>query len=310
MGQTNMFGDEDEDDNFSVNLQDYKDILPKDVQVREQKRAEVLNSWVERERQRQRLAASHFAAKSYYLHFFPVSALTLASGIISLIFAVEYDDGGDHKRAVNADLTVFLAGVLSLITTFWNATGERANWTGKLEQHNLATLQLQRMDIELDAVLITGIKTPADVKKIGRLQNEVLGIPRNLTSLLPSEIVEAFTLLETRIATLYSTQQVIRNVYKRENELQKIAYGELAGVISSYFGFPLILPPPKCSVKKALQRFQKSIKANATLFDDVEVALSKNSCQVVHTIQKTRIQEQQKAPFELKTRDSSDKEDA
>jgi len=46
------------------------------------------------------------------------------------------------------------------------------------------------------------------------------------------------------------------------------------------------------------------------LFDDVEVALSKNSCQVVHTIQKTRIQEQQKAPFELKTRDSSDKEDA
>lgn len=256
----------------------YVDDLPEHIQLRELRRAIVLNCWVERERQRQRLSASHFHTKSFYYHFLPVSLLTMSSGILSLFTVLEYDDKNEYEtsRKMEAEMAVFIAGVLSFFTTFWNAIGGRANWSGKHEQHNLASLQLQRIDVELEAILITGVNTEEDKEKIRKLEDEVLGIPRNLTSLVPSEIAEAFTLLEMRMKTLFSTQQVIRNVYKEENELQKIAYGELSGVISSYYGFPLILPSPNYSVKKALLKIQKSIKSNATAFDDVENVLAKH----------------------------------
>jgi len=251
--------------------------LPQDVQTREQKRAMVLNSWVERERQRQRLSATYFQCLSFWLHFFPISLFTLLSGILCTMYSVKIDDNISNGLQLRGDDIVWAAGLLSLFTTFWNAIGGRTNHGGKYEQHNLASLALQRIELELDAILITGVYTYTDKKKVRKLEEEVLGIPRNLTSLVPNQIVEAFNLLEQRIKTFYSTQRVIRRIYKEENELQKVAYGELAAVISSYYFYPLFLPSPRKSVSDALKRLKISIVENATIFDDIEEDLTRKA---------------------------------
>jgi hypothetical protein len=87
------------------------------------------------------------------------------------------------------------------------------------------------------------------------------------TSMIPTDINEAFELMVARTHAMYSTNSELTRIYQTPAVFYNKAANELGGAISSYrvctrflpLGFPLFLPLPDSIVKRALERLNETI---------------------------------------------------
>jgi hypothetical protein len=257
-----------------------------------------LMNWVEDERLKHTLAFEHFVARAFVFMFIPITSITLASGTLSLYSTSKFveDDEEDPTKndqiefgSINIDL-VFFAGLLSLFTTFLNALQDKLNFRGRAEMHKSASLQLKKMSFELASLDVENW-SPASKEvlgaKIAILERSFMEIQNSCTSVVPSEINEAFNLLENRAKTKFRRDKRVPEIYDEESKFYFMAGNELSGAISSYkvlgigpsffFGFPLFLPAPTASANTALKNIDKAIVDHTNTNDDSVSQVPKSS---------------------------------
>jgi hypothetical protein len=207
--------------------------------------------------------------------FLPITVLTLSSGTMSLYSARSFDESDTSVNnnnyvevgSINIDL-VFFAGIISLFTTFFNALQDRLGFAGRARMHKSASLQLNMVRFELDS-LLGEEATAEDVRahEIDKMEARFLEILDGCTSMIPTDINEAFELMVARTHAMYSTNSELTRIYQTPAVFYNKAANELGGAISSYrvctrflpLGFPLFLPLPDSIVKRALERLNETI---------------------------------------------------
>jgi hypothetical protein len=123
--------------------------------------------------------------------------------------------------------------------------------------------------------------------KIAILERSFMEIQNSCTSVVPSEINEAFNLLENRAKTKFRRDKRVPEIYDEESKFYFMAGNELSGAISSYkvlgigpsffFGFPLFLPAPTASANTALKNIDKAIVDHTNTNDDSVSQVPKSS---------------------------------
>jgi hypothetical protein len=253
-----------------------------------------LINWLEIERQKHLLAFAYFSALQFYLLFLPITFITLTSGILSV--SVTKIDGTDTdtdtERGFAEDLKsdlIFLAGILSFFTTFFNAVQEKLRYSSRTEMHEAAALQLKNMRFTLDALMVDAelednVSPKAEMERLKELEamrNTFLMVMDSCNSIIPTRINEAFNLMKARVAALYRTNNTIREIYGDEVQIYRLSAIEVGSVISSFkwtifpffpLCFPLVLPSPEHSCSMAMESLQKSLLEGSVLLDDIRTS--------------------------------------
>jgi hypothetical protein len=235
--------------------------------------------WVEKERQKHRLATAHFESRAFCFMFLPITFLTLGSGIMSMYSARTFDesegkpgeaDGNDAVETGRVNIRlVFVAGILSFCTTFFNALQDRLGLAGRASMHKSASLQLDMVMFALDSLLADSMIMEGDrAHAIDKMETRFLEILSGCTSIIPNAINAAWELMEARTHAMYSTNSELQRIYRSPTFFYNQAANELGGAISSHrvhprflplLGFPLVLPIPDISVERALGRLHQTI---------------------------------------------------
>jgi hypothetical protein len=248
-----------------------------------------LINWLEIERQKHLLAFAYFSALQFYLLFLPITFITLTSGILSVsVTKIESAEEEFADAALKSDL-IFLAGILSFFTTFFNAVQEKLRYSSRTEMHEAAALQLKNMRFTLDALMVDAelednMSPEADmknVKELEALRHTFLMVMDSCNSIIPTAINEPFNLMKARVAALYRTNDKIRGIYGDEVKIYRLSAIEVGSVVSSFkwtifpffpFCFPLILPFPEHTCCMAIERLQNSLLDGSAMLDDLSTS--------------------------------------
>jgi hypothetical protein len=248
-----------------------------------------LITWVEVERQKHLLAFAHFRALNFYVLFLPMTFITLTSGILS-VYATKIDSSGTDDCTQEADEIadlqmnlVFVAGILSFFTTFFNALQEKLRYASRTDMHESAALQLKNMRFTLDALMVDAEleAMSAEVKmermkELEALRDSFLKIMDSCMSIIPTRINEPINLMRARIAALYQSSNSMRDLYGAEVKVHRLAAIEVGSVICSFkwyflpffpFCFPLTLPSPEYSCTMTMKSLKESVLDGNALHD-------------------------------------------
>mmetsp|Transcript_50982 Transcript_50982/g.122912 ORF Transcript_50982/g.122912 Transcript_50982/m.122912 type:complete len:563 (-) Transcript_50982:252-1940(-) len=227
---------------------------------------------IEAERQMHRLAALHLRSINNWLLFLPSILLTLAAGIIVLVFEA------DLQTAPNAGVYASIAvGVSALISVFWQALSKQLGMGTRASLHEATSIALKRLSEDL---FVTLSSSTAEAETIPSEYVALIGekasqaIDSCCSSQVPVKLDAAFWAMSDRMVLMLhppigQTQTSRKCIVQNRLDFIRLyatAYDELSAEIINSIGFPIFLPTPRRVCDTALRNF----KAIVTEGKDVE----------------------------------------
>mmetsp|Transcript_50986 Transcript_50986/g.122919 ORF Transcript_50986/g.122919 Transcript_50986/m.122919 type:complete len:544 (-) Transcript_50986:149-1780(-) len=227
---------------------------------------------IEAERQMHRLAALHLRSINNWLLFLPSILLTLAAGIIVLVFEA------DLQTAPNAGVYASIAvGVSALISVFWQALSKQLGMGTRASLHEATSIALKRLSEDL---FVTLSSSTAEAETIPSEYVALIGekasqaIDSCCSSQVPVKLDAAFWAMSDRMVLMLhppigQTQTSRKCIVQNRLDFIRLyatAYDELSAEIINSIGFPIFLPAPRQVCDTALRNF----KAIVTEGKDVE----------------------------------------
>lgn len=210
---------------------------------------------IEQERQMHKLAGQNLRAVNNWLLFLPAIALTLASGVISLISESGLNISDDSRTYLS-----IVVGVVALVAVFWQALTKQMDLGSRVALHEATSIALKRLS---EDILLTMSSTDDVPTEYVTMVSEKFGQALDsCASLIPLRIESAFSAVKDRLVLILRppTGQPRKQFYKKDfMRFHATAYDELTSEIIHHWLWPFHIPPPRGAADNALRNFKEII---------------------------------------------------
>lgn len=218
-----------------------------------------------------RLAEVYYLERDKWLHFLPLTILTLISGALAFMASTTLFEGGQ-------EILTLLVGFVSLVSVAIQSCAKNSKYAAKSEMHRIAALQMQKLTDNIEFHLIDpesgvarnnedmerGAPDSSDDKfalsgsSCRAIYNQIMD---SCDSTIPTAIAQGFGLVDTRLAICLNNDithgRVAKGIVEQETSKQVMflsVYNELYSEYTNAFGWPWRTINPHHAVNRALMK--------------------------------------------------------